>query len=90
MDKSNLKESNVTEIERRLFEELKEVLQLVDPFPATNRIRFNWDSKRRDGSRVLARFCEWKWALLGPLAVVRQLPYRLPWCRKLPDLIWIC
>jgi endonuclease/exonuclease/phosphatase family metal-dependent hydrolase len=26
-----------------------------DNFPRNNRIRFSWDSRRRDGSRILAR-----------------------------------
>ena len=55
VDKSNLKESTVSELEKGIFEELKGTFQLVDPFPAANRIRFSWDSKRRDGSRVMAR-----------------------------------
>ena len=54
-DKSNLKESTMTEMEKRIFKELKEAFQLEDPFPASNRIRFSWDSKRQDGSRVMVR-----------------------------------
>ena len=55
IDKSNLKESIVSELEKRFFEELKGTFQLEDPFPASNRIQFSWDSKRQDGSRVMAR-----------------------------------
>ena len=55
VDKSNLKESIVSKLEKRVFEELKGTFQLVDPFPASNRIRFSWDSKRGDGSRVMVR-----------------------------------
>ena len=49
IDKSNLKESIVSEMEKRVFEELKGTFQLKDPFLASNRIRFSWDSKRKDG-----------------------------------------
>ena len=55
IDKSNLKESTMSEIEKRVFREFKDTFQVEDPFPTTNRIRFSWDSKRRDGSRVMAR-----------------------------------
>ena len=44
----------MTKMEKRIFEELKEAFQLEDPFPASNRIHFTWDSKRQDGSRVMA------------------------------------
>ena len=55
MDKSNLKESIMSELEKRIFGELKDTFQLEDPFPDSNSIRFSWDSKRQDGSRVMAR-----------------------------------
>ena len=54
IDKSNLKESIMTETEKRIFKELKDAFQLEDPFPASNRIHFSWDSKRQFGSRVIA------------------------------------
>ena len=55
VDKSNLRESITTKMEKRLFKELKENFQLEDPFPAYNRIHFSWDSRRQDGSRIIAR-----------------------------------
>ena len=55
IDKSNLKESIMSEMEKRVFGEMKDTFQVEDPFPASNRIRFSWDSKRKDGSRVMAR-----------------------------------
>ena len=53
-DKSNLRESTMTEMEKRIFKEVKEAFQLEDPFPASNHIRFSWDNKRQDGNRVMA------------------------------------
>ena len=54
IDKSNLKESIMSEMEKRVFGELKDTFQLEDPFPTSNRIRFSWDNKRQDRSRVMA------------------------------------
>jgi hypothetical protein len=53
-DKSNNRASIVSGEEGRLFQELKETFQVVDPFPRNNKISFSWDSRRRDGSRILA------------------------------------
>ena len=55
IDKSNLKESIISKMERRVFGEMKDTFQVEDPFPVSNHIRFSWDSKRQDGSRVMAR-----------------------------------
>ena len=55
VDKSSSRASSVTEIERRVFQELKEALQVEDSFPASSRLRYTWDSQHRDRSRVLAR-----------------------------------
>ena len=41
IDKSNLKESIMWEMEKRVFGELKDTFQVEDPFPASNRIRFS-------------------------------------------------
>ena len=54
IDKSNLKESIMSEMEKRVFGELKDTFQVQDLFPTSNRICFSWDSKRQDGSRVMA------------------------------------
>ena len=76
MDKSNLKESNVMENKRRLFEEFKEVFQLVNLFLAANRIRFSWDSKRRDGSRVLARL-DRSYLFIAPSSIISGANYKI-------------
>ena len=76
IDKSNLKESIITEVEKRIFEELKDAFQLEDPFPASNRIRFSWDSKRQDGSRVMARL-DRSYTFIIPGAITTGANYRI-------------
>ena len=76
IDKSNLKESVVTEVEKRVFEELKDVFQLEDPFPASNRIQFSWDNKRQDSSRVMARL-DRSYTFITPGAIITGANYRI-------------
>ena len=76
IDKPNLKESIITEVEKRVFEELKDAFQLEDPFPASNRIRFSWDSKRQDGSRVMARLDK-SYTFITPGAITTGANYRI-------------
>ena len=54
-DKSSQRAPSTTEEERQVFAELKDQLQVVDDFPVTNRPRFSWDSKRKEGPRTMAR-----------------------------------
>ena len=75
-DKSNLKESIVSEMEKRVFEELKDTFQLEDPFPATNHIWYSWDSKRQDGSRVMARL-DRTYAFITTGAITMGANYRI-------------
>jgi exonuclease III len=41
--------------EARIFAQLVDLVQVADPFPSTNRVKFSWDNRRRTGLRVLAR-----------------------------------
>ena len=75
-DKSNLKESIVSEMEKRIFEELKDTFQVEDPFPTTNRIRYSWDSKRQDGTRVMARV-DMTYAFITIGAITTGANYRI-------------
>lgn len=54
-DKSNLTPSHISGEEKRLFNTLKEVLQVEDKFPISNRIKYSWDNRRSGSGRVLAR-----------------------------------
>lgn len=55
LDKSNLRAPSTSEAEKRMFREFKETFHVRDCFPASNRIKYSWDSRRGDGARMLAR-----------------------------------
>lgn len=54
IDKSNTRALSLTEEERRIFCELKDLLQVVDNFPTSNSVQYSCNSKRRESNRVLA------------------------------------
>lgn len=54
-DKTNECGRLVSGVEAGIFAQLLDLLQVQDTFPSSNRIRFNWDNRRRTGLRVLAR-----------------------------------
>jgi exonuclease III len=54
-DKSNNCGRLVNDGERIIFSQLLDALQVEDNFPSGNKIKFSWDNRRRDGTKVLAR-----------------------------------
>ena len=73
-DKSNSRLSATTEIEKRIFGELKTLFQVADNFPQGGPIRYSWDSKKNDGLRVLARLDRF---YSFPEAAVSHADYRI-------------
>jgi hypothetical protein len=54
-DKSISSGQLISEREKLVFNHLTEALQIKDTFPSSNRICYNWDNRRQNGIRVLAR-----------------------------------
>ena len=54
-DKSSHRVSYRSEEEKRIFSELKDIFQVEDDFPASNRLKYSWDSRHREGHRLMAR-----------------------------------
>ena len=76
VNKSNLHDSTLTEMERRFFDELKITFQVEDKFLDSNRIWFSWDSKYRDGTCVLARL-DRTYAFIDPGGKTSSSNYRI-------------
>lgn len=55
LDKSNCVVSHTLGEEKRIFNALKQRLQVEDKFPSSSPVKFNWDSRRRGLGRILAR-----------------------------------
>ena len=96
-DKSNHRASASSEEEKRLFGELKDLLQVEDKFPSSHNIKFSWDNHKRDGNRILARLDRYytfsnpanpaskeNYRILGDCSLADHLPVRRQLCFETP------
>lgn len=52
-DKSNNVVSHMSREEKRLFNKLKEVLQVEDRFPASSSLKYSWDNRKMGMGRIM-------------------------------------